>query len=103
MFDKRRAAAEAANHTTIGFFNGLGFLAAVLAVPFLLAHFLVIVVPVAVCIVVGRLVIGAWPWSWKSVRVDRAEGDQPSPLPTTRAERLADRLLHPSFRSIWRK
>jgi hypothetical protein len=39
MFDKRRAAAEAANHTTIGFFNGLGFLAAMLAIPFLLAHF----------------------------------------------------------------
>jgi hypothetical protein len=67
MFDKRRAAAEAANHTTIGFFNGIGFVMALLAIPFLLAHALFIA-PVVIGIVAAR----RWLRTPKSQKVDRA-------------------------------
>ena len=67
MFDKRRAAAEAANHTTIGFFNGLGFVGALLAVPFVLSHALLIA-PVVIGVAAAR----RWLWTPKSQKVDRA-------------------------------
>lgn len=52
--DKERVAAEGATETARGFFNGLGFIGALIAVPFVIAHALFIAPFVALFLAIHK-------------------------------------------------